>query len=111
MQNSYLLKHTLPEPKRPKSLPQPAQWLAGEGAGSWFFIEHSSKDNLYNIKRFSPKGKLECEGLFKIESDKYSLRLNKPYQFVHLSHCAAVHIQQDAYLLKLSRIYDSEFKI
>lgn len=111
MRNSNLLKQTLPEPKRPDFLPKSAQWLAGEGAGSWFCVENNSKDNLYTVKRFSPKGQLECEGVFEIENKKNSLSLNKPYQFVHLSHCAFVHIKQGAYLLKLNRIYNSEFKI
>jgi len=104
MRNSNFLKHTLPEPKRPDSLPKPAQWLAGEGAGSWFYIENSSTENGFKVKRFSPKGKLECEGIFEIESGKQSLILNKAYQFVHLSHCAFVHIEQGGEVFKLVRI-------
>ena len=111
MRNSNFLKQTLLEPERPDSLPKTAHWLAGEGAGSWFYIENNSTDNSYKIKRFSPKGKLECEGVFEVESSESILILNQPYKFVHLSHCAFVHIEQEGHKLKLNRIEDSEFKI
>ena len=46
MRNTDLLKQTLPEPERPEFLPKKAQWLAGEGAGSWFYIENTIRINL-----------------------------------------------------------------
>lgn len=104
MRNPHLLKQTLPEPERPKSLPKSAQWLAGEGAGSWFYIEKAPKENIFLIQRFSPIGQLECEGIFKIESSECALHLYQPYQFVHLSHCAVVHIEQSGQVLKLVRV-------
>lgn len=103
MLNKNHLKQTLPEPKRPESLASSAQWLAGEGAGSWFCIEITLAENNFLIKRFSPAGKLECEGLFKLENKKLNLDLNKHFKFVHLSHCAFVHIEQYGKVLKLNR--------
>jgi hypothetical protein len=107
MQNSKLLIKTLPEPNRPDDLPKSAQWLAGEGAGSWFFIEITSKENEFLIKRFSPKGKLECRGIFQMESTMCNLDLQKTFKFVHLSHCAFVHIEQSKVVFKLIRKVNS----
>ena len=104
MQNPDFLKQTLSEPKRPDFLPKSSQWLAGEGAGSWFYIETGNDKQLYEINRFSPKGKVECSGQFKIENSNHNLNLNKPYQFIHLSHCAFVHIEQSGMVIKLNRI-------
>jgi len=104
MGNFNLLKQTLQEPKRPNFLPKPAQWLAGEGAGSWFYIEASRDKHFYEITRFSPKGKVECRGQFKVENSNQNLSLNKPFQFVHLSHCAFVNIQQVGMVIKLIRL-------
>jgi len=103
MRNSKLLKKTLPEPNRPDDLPKSAQWLAGEGAGSWFFIENTNTTNEYFIKRYSPKGELECEGIFQMESTMSNLELQKNFKFVHLSHCAFVHIEQSKVVFKLTR--------
>ena len=59
-------------PHKLKNIPEKAQWLGGVGAGSWFYIE--KKDENYEISRFSPKGDLECRGVFKTE-DSYILSL------------------------------------
>lgn len=94
MRDSDLLKQTLPEPQRPIFLPKQAQWLAGEGAGSWFLIEYIKDKQLYEITRLSPKGKVECRGQFRIVNTRQHLDFKTDYQFVHLSHCAVVHIEQ-----------------
>ncbi|RRO19786.1 DUF6695 family protein [Flavobacteriaceae bacterium 14752] len=109
MRNPNNLSPTLPEPQRPEFLPKHAQWLAGEGAGSWFTIDYTSKNHRFEITRYSPKGKIECQGLFEIENSNKSLNLNKDYKFIHLSHCAFVHIKQRGNILKLNRIQNSKF--
>ena len=86
------LKTTIVAPKLPSNLPQSAQWLAGEGAGSWFVIE--SKTSGFEIKRYSPEGKLECEGLFKIDNQT-PFNIETDYEFTHLSHCKTVRILQE----------------
>jgi hypothetical protein len=107
MQDTKFLKQTLPAPKLPKNLPESVQWLAGEGAGSWFYIESNSNEYEFLIQRYSPNGDLECEGLFKYEDEKRSIDLNKPFKFVHLSHCAFVNIRQDETTITLYRKADS----
>jgi hypothetical protein len=88
------LKTTLAAPKLKNELiPHKAQWLSGEGAGSWFYIEElSSKE--YEITRFSATGITECKSIFECVSDT-SFHINQPFQFVHLSHCKEVRITQN----------------
>jgi len=93
---------TLPQPARPAKIPQNAQWLSGEGAGSWFSIREV-KTNKYLVSRFGPTGILECEGEF-IVSNNQSLDLDKTYRFDYLSHCGKVQIIQNDIRTELKRI-------
>ncbi|MDT8402298.1 MAG: DUF6695 family protein [Bacteroidales bacterium] len=54
---------TLPPPGRHPSIPENAQWLSGEGAGSWFDFKFE-KDGL-KVTRFAPDGTIECSGYYK----------------------------------------------
>lgn len=115
------LKTFLPAPPKPSHLPAEAQWLSGEGAGSWFAIEqnnqaYSTPPN-YTISRFNPEGQLECKGHFvtsdvatedlqtkssstgdfaKVDNSLHDhlFSLDLPYRFTYLSHCKQVHILQ-----------------
>ncbi len=103
--NKHLLKTTLPEPARPHSIPDNAQWLSGEGAGSWFLIKQTG--NHYSITRFNDSGETECEGIFR--KDKHaSFDLNTPYRFVHLSHCNKVTIKQDEEQIEFFRVLEGK---
>ncbi|TXB64846.1 hypothetical protein FRY74_10370 [Vicingus serpentipes] len=95
------LKTTLLPPKLPSNLPQTAQWLAGEGAGSWFVIEPKAID--FEIKRYSPEGNLECEGLFKI-FNQTAFNIETDYHFTHLSHCKTVRIIQQNITFVFERV-------
>lgn len=53
---------TLPVPERHPKIPENAQWLSGEGAGSWFFFD--IEDALLKVTRYSPQGVIECTGLY-----------------------------------------------
>ncbi len=97
------LKGTLSEPLRFIGIPQSAQWLAGEGAGSWFAISHIETKK-YVVSRFSPDGKLECEGEFII-SNNQPFNIKKPYRFGYLSHCEKVTIIQNDIRILLKRIH------
>lgn len=96
-----LLKHTLQAPLKPFSIPEQSEWLAGEGAGSWFFIE--AREENFLISRYSPEGKLECEGVFKSVTDK-NFNLLQAFNFTHLSHCRMVSIAQSGIIFKFERI-------
>ncbi len=96
------LKSTLSAPAIPECIPVNSQWLAGEGAGSWFYITEE-ETSTFEITRYSPEGKTECSGKFQIKNSTL-LDLSKNYEFIHLSHCKSVNIKQDDFIVCLERI-------
>ncbi|MBV6442627.1 MAG: hypothetical protein DYG98_05355 [Haliscomenobacteraceae bacterium CHB4] len=90
------IKETLPAPKRPSCIPDTAQWLAGEGAGSWFHIKQANKH--FEITRYNPDGKVECTGIFQIKNMD-TLDISLPYNIVHLSHCKKVSVEQGGVII------------
>jgi hypothetical protein len=78
------LNTTLPAPERHPKIPEKAQWLSGEGAGSWFAFR--LKNNSLFVKRYSPKGILECSGYF--ESEEYFDLLTENYKITYPSNCS-----------------------
>ena len=85
---------TIHPPKKPKTIPVHSQWLLGQGAGVWFCIHPTSTNNQYNIKRFAPKGELDCDRVFELEDNGSVFDIKEPYQFTHVSHCAKCRIIQ-----------------
>lgn len=79
--------------QKSECIPTNAQWLSGEGDGSWFTIETAS-EGTFMITRFSTKGKIECQSIFDCISPK-PFAIDLPYSFVHLSHCKETRIQQN----------------
>jgi hypothetical protein len=96
-----ILKGTLKEPVRTAGIPATAQWLAGEGAGSWFTISQSETGK-YAVSRFGPDGKLECEGEFIITNNQ-PFNINQSYRFHYLSHCRKVKIIQNNVPIEFER--------
>jgi hypothetical protein len=96
-----VLKTTLPAPVSTKIIPATAQWLSGEGAGSWFNI--IEKENQFYISRYNPSGGLECESKFII-SNNQSFNINNPYRFGYLSHCRKVLIRQNESIIEFERL-------
>ncbi len=93
------LPKILPQPELPFVLPDTAQWLAGEGAGSWFVIER--KDQCYQVSRYSPVGELECKGNF---SSSELFELNKTFTVTYPSHCLLVSVLQENKKIRLKKI-------
>lgn len=91
MEQIEKLKTTLAKPVLPINLPTTAQWLAGEGAGSWFFFEFNANQCI--ISRFSADGKLECTGSFVCQQTDFDH--SKSFDITYLSHCQQVTIIQD----------------
>jgi hypothetical protein len=96
------LKGTLKEPVRAAGIPATAQWLSGEGAGSWFTISQTETGK-YAVSRFGPDGKLECEGEFTI-TNNLPFNINQSYRFDYLSHCRKVKIIQNNVPIEFERI-------
>lgn len=86
------LSSTLAAPERHPSIHAEARWLSGEGAGSWFHVAYVGYN--YSITRYSPDGKVECNGLFACDNGQL-INLTLPFSIVHLSHCARVAIEQN----------------
>lgn len=99
------LNLTLVAPVRHPDIPDDAQWLSGEGAGSWFHI--APYDYSYMITRYSPDGKFECSSLF-VNSNELHFNMNQPYKITHLSHCNQITLEQNGYLFSFKRM--SAFK-
>lgn len=98
---SKSLHNTLDKPERLASIPKNSQWLAGEGAGSWFHL--SSNENKFTITRYSTQGKIECVGNFEI-TNNIKFDINSTYQFTHQSHCKSVSLIQNKILIELTRV-------
>lgn len=101
------LRKTLQIPLKAPSIPSDAQWLAGEGAGSWFHIEQAG--TRFRINRYNELGDMECAGLY-IRLGKFNLTLTKPFQFIHLSHCNQVSIMQFGEKITLKRFETNKNK-
>ncbi|MCF8255980.1 MAG: hypothetical protein K9J06_00380 [Flavobacteriales bacterium] len=83
-----LLDTTLPAPPRPITVPEDAQWVAGETGGSWFHL--SVEGDGFRLNRFCSEGELECTSLLK--PDRSFPALDGSYRIVPMSHCAEVRV-------------------
>jgi len=101
MKQPHFTKLPLPAPARAEHLSLHAQWLAGEGAGSWFNIEKKDVHH-FEITRFSPEGKIECTGVFICKTSGFYLE--QPFEFTYLSHCKTVNIIQNSATFTFERI-------
>jgi len=102
-----LIKTTLPEPPRHMHIPQNAQWLSGEGAGSWFLVESMQDNENYLITRLNEGGEIECKGVFK-SFQPHSFDISRPYKVEHLSHYSKVTISQNGRKIELQRIDEDQ---
>ena len=99
--NENFLKSTMPQPAKHNAVPENAQWLSGEGYGSWFHVVQ--ENSLLHVTRFSPKGNVECEGFFENKVNK-NFKLEDTFKITHLSNCKQVTIiqkNQKYYFLKI----------
>jgi hypothetical protein len=81
---------TLPQPERHPDIPENAQWLGGEGAGSWFVLEFQKK--LLRVTRYSPDGIVECSGLYE-EPNGHLIDPNGIFKVNYPSNCKEVNLK------------------
>ncbi len=81
------------------------QWLSGIGAGAWFEIEKSVENN-YMISRRGARGELHVKDLFEVNQSGFEIE--KPYAFLHGSHCGTVRIRQNRNVYVFRRMYSIE---
>jgi len=86
------LNNTLPAPVRPKNLPIQAQWLAGEGQGSWFWVKQVSNAKI-RLGRYSALGATEFEADFEEENGHF-INQNAPFFITYMSDYRRVTIRQ-----------------
>ncbi len=93
------LQSILPAPEKTENLPKNAQWLGGEGGGSWFSINKAG--SFYQVTRFSLQGIIECEGLFKTEK---KMPVESLKNITYPSHCQKVSLSYDDEVYVLTRM-------
>jgi hypothetical protein len=86
-----LLRSTLPAPEKHPGIPENAQWLSGEGAGSWFVFAIEGEQ--LKVTRYSPQGVIECSGLYENQDVFHVLQKAKRFSVVHPSHCKMVSLK------------------
>lgn len=96
-----LLKVTLPIPQKTNRVPKNAQWLSGEGAGSWFVFK--LQGTLLRVIRYSPNGKVECSGLFENRDANSLLGKINEAQITYPSNCRKVSLQIEEHVYKFLR--------
>jgi hypothetical protein len=99
------VRSTLPMPEKPATVPPGSQWLSGEMAGSWYFLE--KKPGGYRISRYSPEGRPECSGMFRLTASGIAFDPVLPYRFAFLSHCSEVNIEQNERRFTFLKISES----
>lgn len=93
------LPEILPPPSIPSNVSPSAKWLSGEGAGSWFEIKKTNNNKNFMVKRYSPKGKLECSGNFVADKEIY---LQKDFQLTYPSFCNKISLIQNQKVVTLN---------
>ncbi len=96
------LNSTKPAPARHPVIPENAQWLSGEGAGSWFVFEIEGA--FLRATRYSPDGTVECSGLYggpvkELKEKKNLIDLD------YLSHCKEIHLLINGKRFRFGRIH------
>lgn len=105
--HEYQMVGTL-HPKKVEGLNGNAQWLSGIAAGAWFEINktHGMDHDHFRIRRISPHGNIDVDGVYKVDCDSFSLE--EIFKFVHDSNCHYCHVVQKdkTYRFELVELHD-----
>jgi len=99
--NKSLIKSTLQQPDRNPKIPDNAQWLSGEGAGSWFVYSYGEKQ--LQLTRYSPEGIVECTGLFDNKSD-LDVVPDDSFRITYPSNCNEITLVNEDKVLRFERL-------
>lgn len=86
------IKSTLLQPSRTPGIPENAQWLSGEGAGSWFDLNFQG--DLLKVTRYSPYGDIECSGIYKNNTSENINSLER-MRITYPSNCNAITLTNE----------------
>ncbi len=89
--DKQILISTLPQPEKHPTIPEDAQWLSGEGCGSWFVF--NVENTFLKVTRYSPEGVIECTGLYENRNALEFLKDVDAFTITHPSHCSTVSIK------------------
>lgn len=101
--NARELKSALAAPVRPVNIPENAQWLSGEGAGSWFAFKR--EEDGIKVTRYAPSGEIECNGMFEMTKDLDHL-INTKLIITYPSNCMEVSLLSDKRKIKIQRNFN-----
>lgn len=96
-----LLKTTRPAPERHHDIPEYAQWLSGEGAGSWFTFEKDG--TVLKVNRYSPEGVIECRGIYENKTIE-DFKLEGEFRITYPSNCKIVSLKLNDREIKFERV-------
>jgi hypothetical protein len=102
--NTKSLRSTLEPPARNNKIPENAQWLGGEGAGSWFDLKAQNRQLM--VTRYSPDGKVECTGLYKNQNNQGILPDNS-FRVTYPSNCKVISLASNDRLIQFERAFIS----
>jgi len=85
------LESTILAPEKPERIPTNAQWLSGEGCGSWFSVSHENK--YLRVTRYSPQGDEEFSGIF--ENEKHHSTIFQHSNITYPSNWKVVNLRYD----------------
>ncbi len=95
------LRSTLHKPAKDSKIPENAQWLSGEGAGSWFTIV--PENSQLKVTRYAPDGEVECTGFYKNLSAPANFS-NHNFQITYPSNCKVVSLKNQDKVLQFERV-------
>ncbi len=93
------LSTTFPQPERHKNIPINAQWISGEGYGSWYHLQNEKEGLL--LTKFSPKGEVEHRTIFLDEKNLFDLE--KPYKITYPTNNVKITIVQEGKKINLKK--------
>lgn len=95
-----ILQSTLQAPGSEFRPHKDAQWLSGEGAGSWFVFEPLNPH--LKVTRYSPDGTVECSGLYR-NQDAQGIVPDHSFRITYPSNCKVVSLKNKETELKFER--------
>ncbi len=100
----HFLLSTLPPPRREKPIPENAHWLAGEGAGSWFFVDVKGKT--LEVTRYSPEGRIECTGIFENHNRRTVITSQDSFVLTYPANCREITLIVEDEIVRFTRLLE-----
>jgi hypothetical protein len=95
------LRSTIEVPIKDGKIPDDAQWLGGEGAGSWFSLE--PENSQLKITRYAPDGKVECTGIYENLHTPVNFS-NHHFLITYPSNCKVISLKNQDKVWQFERV-------